>query len=104
MLKEVQAKLPAMVAMLGEIVEMESPSDDKAHLDRLIERLDVLAQQRGGDTHIIELPPVLTSTVADGGKDTAALSAVLCFVLIPCTVTSVSASSPIERNNSAASS
>jgi hypothetical protein len=28
-------------------------------------------------THIIELPPVLTSTVADGGRDTAALSAVL---------------------------
>jgi glycosyltransferase involved in cell wall biosynthesis len=28
-------------------------------------------------THIIDLPPVLTSTVADGGRDTAALSAVL---------------------------
>lgn len=54
-LKEVQAKLPAMVAMLGEIVEMESPSDDKEHVDRLIERLAVLAKERGGCPQVIEL-------------------------------------------------
>jgi glutamate carboxypeptidase len=56
MLKEVQGKLPAMVAMLGEIVEMESPSDDKAHVDRLIERLAVLASERGGKTQIVDMP------------------------------------------------
>ena len=54
-MKEVQAKLPAMVAMLGEIVEMESPSDAKEHVDRLIERLAVLAKERGGTITVIEL-------------------------------------------------
>ncbi|HSL93503.1 MAG TPA: M20 family metallopeptidase [Bacillota bacterium] len=79
MLKEVQAKLPAMVAMLGEIVEMESPSDDKAHVDRLIEKLDVLAQQRGGATQVIELPERGNHLRVEWGKGEEQLL-VLCHI------------------------
>jgi len=55
MLSEMQARLPEMLATLKTLVELESPSTDKAACDRIIAWLAEFAATKGGKAEIIEL-------------------------------------------------
>ncbi|HSL93853.1 MAG TPA: M20 family metallopeptidase [Bacillota bacterium] len=79
MLRQVQDRLPEMVEMLGVLVNMESPSDSKPHVDSLIAHLAQLAAHRGGEAEVIKLADRGNHLRVEWGQGTEQLL-ILCHI------------------------
>jgi glutamate carboxypeptidase len=55
-LEHFQTKLPDMLQLLKELVELESPSQDKVAIDRLVAHLEQVVTDFGGRAEVVELP------------------------------------------------
>ncbi len=56
MLEKFRSQVPEMLDLLRQLVELESPSNDKAAIDRLIDWLAGQVTSRGGKAEILEQP------------------------------------------------